>query len=466
MFKLKINKSLCVASAFSVLAIGIDTTFGDRNVKFPLVALNELEGAKLLEIIIQARNENFETVNKSFWLDGIVPCDHEDEKSIIALRRLNFPKSKIRQLEPEERKFVFECIKNGIIVFGTDIDTARNILQSFELPQPYADDGARIAATLFYFMGVGPKKDFETNPKRQRRIMEITYRWNSIIRSMVFDFFDEISGLDFSGQGIRKSHITFIACVLKDNPPLMRLDLGANKIDDSKAKAIADALRTNTFLRILILGRNEIDDSGAKSLSEALKVNSSLTRLDLGANKIGVWGAKSLSEALKVNSSLTDFNLGGNLILSQGAKALTDALEVNTSLTVLNLGFCAIGDLGAKFLSEALKVNSFLTDLNLRYNEIGDSRSNSIRKCPTSTDLDWGVKAIAEGLKFNTSLTILNLSFNQIGDSGAKALQESLEFNSSLTDLNLEANPISTSYKKAITDRLESNIMLTKEQRY
>ena len=462
---------MCVASAFSVLAIGIDTAFGDWNGKFPLVALNKLEGARLLEKIIRTitvlRTENFETVNKSFWLGNIVPLDHEDEKSIIALRCLGSSESKISQLEPEERKFVFECIKNGIIVFGTDIDTARNILQSFELPQPYADDGARIAATLFYFTGVGPKKDFETfNPKRQRRIMEITYRWNSIIRSMVFDFFDEISGLDFSGQGIRKSHIIFIACVLKDNPPLMRLDLGANKIDDSKAKAIADALRTNTFLRILILGRNEIDDSGAKSLSEALKVNSSLTRLDLGANKIGVLGAKSLSEALKVNCSLTDFNLGGNLILSQGAKALTDALEINTSLTVLNLGFCAIGDLGAKFLSEALKVNSFLTDLNLRYNEIGDSRLNSIRKRPSLTDLDSGVKAIAEGLRFNTSLTIVDLSNNQIGDSGAKALQESLEINSFLTDLNLEANPISTSYKEAITDRLESNIMLTEEQRY
>ena len=80
----------------------------------------------------------------------------------------------------------------------------------------------------------------------------------------------------FESNNIRAGGRTEIPDFLATNPPLEKLQLASNHLDDNDAKLIARALKRNTNLRRLYLGQNDITGIGRDALRHAVFDSTSL----------------------------------------------------------------------------------------------------------------------------------------------------------------------------------------------
>jgi len=196
---------------------------------------------------------------------------------------------------------------------------------------------------------------------------------------------------------------------LKQNIPIIKLELLSNLISVEQIIALANALEKNTTLKIINLsdirfGYKNIQGSSdvSKAIADALKKNTTLTEIYLNENYIEDDGVKAIAEMLKDNKTLRILALGINKFGAEGAKAIASALAVNTTLITLDLNQnFTLGNEGIKAIAEALKRNRTLKNFNLR-----------------STGFDnEGAKSLVEALKINTTLRSLYINNEKIESS-------------------------------------------------
>mmetsp|Transcript_7374 Transcript_7374/g.16718 ORF Transcript_7374/g.16718 Transcript_7374/m.16718 type:complete len:308 (-) Transcript_7374:328-1251(-) len=176
-----------------------------------------------------------------------------------------------------------------------------------------------------------------------------------------------------TGNKIGHKGAESLAGALLCNKSLVSISLGGNIIGDKGAESIAGGLaRWDCSLKTIYLDRNQISDNGAIKLACALKDNDSLERLELGGNKISFMGAESLEITLKENQALQVIGLDNNMIGDEGAGCFAAALMVNKTLQRVDLSSNNIGKGGAESLAESLRMNKTLLEIKLIGNNIGN----------------------------------------------------------------------------------------------
>ena len=246
MFKLKINKSLCVAGALSALAMSINTALGldvtDEDLGRWFVELDEI--SEEIQIIDPEAIRPIISQIYPYFINS----DGDDLRASLFAICLGINSILLESLFPERRKELFKALKDDSI-FANFIRNSSD--------------------------------EFWSSPDE-------TYR----LRAMGSE-----------------AEIHVVAMLLKHTHLVSQLDLLGNNIGASGAESLSEALQINSSLTQLGLGNNNIGASGASSLSEALKVNSSLTQLNLRDNSIGDSGAKSLSDAMESNITITELDI-------------------------------------------------------------------------------------------------------------------------------------------------------------
>lgn len=264
-----------------------------------------------------------------------------------------------------------------------------------------------------------------------------------------------------------------LALALKENPPLVSLDIGSCGISFEGFRKFSEALICNNTLESFAVWRNQLG-KGIEMLSSF----GALTKLNLDDAGIDDSAACAVSNVLASNTVLTYLNLGVNPFTNKGVAALTVALETNTTLQSLILY-----RMEAALIALALKRNCTLELLNLCTNKIGElpSRMQAPADLSLSAPLpfyredfwvlcqmsfslstiflndnalgDEGACDLAQVLLVNTVLTYCNLMANGIGDLGIAALAIALRKNNVLRSLVLRNNPIGDA---GITDLVSS----------
>uniref|UniRef100_A0A8C2U1V8 NLR family CARD domain containing 3 n=1 Tax=Coturnix japonica TaxID=93934 RepID=A0A8C2U1V8_COTJA len=197
-----------------------------------------------------------------------------------------------------------------------------------------------------------------------------------------------------------------IACALRTNCTLRKLDLAANLLHDEGGRAIALAMKENRALTSLHLQWNFIQTQAAMALAQALQSNGSLASLDTSGQHPPMGTSWDL--ALPFASSMTLFSCSLQVasISAAGAQALAEALMVNNSLKVLDLRGNSISVAGAKAMANALKVNRSLRAFQ-----------PSLTPLPTAACR-------------RTPWAWMGLQGNRIGQSGAKMISDAIRTNS------------------------------------
>jgi hypothetical protein len=156
--------------------------------------------------------------------------------------------------------------------------------------------------------------------------------------------------------------IACVACALRVNGALTRVDVGQNNIAGDGAVQLAAAVLGNFKIEIF----NEIP-------IKEMRANS-LTELDLNGKDFGVEGGMVVAGLIPVMGVLTSLNLSSNQLCgldrrgrgtytAEGITALADALRVNGGLLTLNLSINKIGGEGVQAMAGALRVNGALTEV-------------------------------------------------------------------------------------------------------
>ncbi|KAE9392990.1 hypothetical protein BT96DRAFT_944249 [Gymnopus androsaceus JB14] len=242
--------------------------------------------------------------------------------------------------------------------------------------------------------------------------------------------------LDLRGNELR-SHVSYLAQVLKRNRTLKTLNLQDNKLDPKALAVIAEALKYNAALEELDLGRNPccgavvsfiICDTLGREFSRRTGIklqlnfiscfngfihivefiiNIELTPTAAAKNSSAFYSTQALSGSASSNvppSTTTQVNLG-----LEGIHALRLALALNTTLTRLSLSATHLGDAGAIALAEWMGEYNGLRWLDLTRNsaaELGLGASSAAAGLGLG---EAGVMALAQGVKVNRTLRCLDV---------------------------------------------------------
>ncbi|XP_074854069.1 NACHT, LRR and PYD domains-containing protein 4-like isoform X2 [Carettochelys insculpta] len=199
---------------------------------------------------------------------------------------------------------------------------------------------------------------------------------------------------------------------LKDpNCKLKTISMSSCKLSSAFPEELSpQTLFTNQSLEKLDLSANRLEDSGLKHLCEGLKQpRCKLQALLLWQCSLTAAGCRDLSAALRINQSLKELELSGNELGDSGMKFLCEGLKHSTcELQKLVLWDCHLTDACCEDLSSLLSTNQSLRELNLSSNNLSYS----------------GVKLLCEGLKHSDSkLEKLDLSENHIDEETTKELE-------------------------------------------
>ena len=194
-----------------------------------------------------------------------------------------------------------------------------------------------------------------------------------------------------------------IASLLSPNYPIMKLDIGDNKL--SVHWNIFQLLQYNPFMKELQLQYSLLRSSDMKLLGEILTINKTLAILDISHDEIGpgeyqylagcrntslskliicdcqlgVKGTDKIGELLHYSKSITSAYLCSNNIGDNGVQKLVEQLRSNTTLEYLGLYNNGITAIGAKHLKGLLNMrHSALNSIDISYNPLGDEGVDAI----------------------------------------------------------------------------------------
>ncbi|XP_072131322.1 NACHT, LRR and PYD domains-containing protein 3-like isoform X4 [Mobula birostris] len=219
-----------------------------------------------------------------------------------------------------------------------------------------------------------------------------------------------------------------LACILRTNHSLIKLELDNNKLEDSGVKLLSEALRT-PYCKIqeLWLCRIGLTASGAEYLASALATSPSLVDLALDYNNLGDSGVKLIFGPLNSpECKIQKLRLWDVALTDSFSEDLAIALKTNCSLKLLSLGDNNIGDSGVKRLSEVLvELQCKLLELDLHSNGLTDSCTESL--CFVLNKM--------------SSLKILDLGGNSFTDKSTDSFRRLILRRKSLRKITLKGNP-------------------------
>ncbi|XP_072131122.1 NACHT, LRR and PYD domains-containing protein 3-like isoform X1 [Mobula birostris] len=238
----------------------------------------------------------------------------------------------------------------------------------------------------------------------------------------------KIQKLGLKNNSFTASCAKNLACILRTNHSLIKLELDNNKLEDSGVKLLSEALRT-PYCKIqeLWLCRIGLTASGAEYLASALATSPSLVDLALDYNNLGDSGVKLIFGPLNSpECKIQKLRLWDVALTDSFSEDLAIALKTNCSLKLLSLGDNNIGDSGVKRLSEVLvELQCKLLELDLHSNGLTDSCTESL--CFVLNKM--------------SSLKILDLGGNSFTDKSTDSFRRLILRRKSLRKITLKGNP-------------------------
>lgn len=445
---IRINKSFCVASALSALAMNINTVFGLTEGEF-----NEYQDlAREIKNKITQGSISIDEISNI--LMSISPCDEElkwDRRTVLPIEYICdgafwFSHS-VTDSDLENTYILMSLGMSGENVSLTTLKDRENLTQillggTFEDIKPYIKLFETVGNEP-WSIGLGCTK---IDLALVNALMLILERNASLTTLHLYGFEMDLNAVTAFAEALRKNswlnqlslkdapRFKFIAPIIKSLKPtfdqwelidffsfngnLQELDLSGIGMADEDIDSLASMLKTNPSLYALRLKQVGIPEKGIVLITEALWNNNALRILCLNYNGIGESCGQFIGEMLKQNDKLVELDLSHNSI-GAGVKDILEGLNGNSSITSLRLRENRIEDSEATLFGKALKVNSSIISLDLAENQIKDD----------------GASSLSGALKHNSTLMRLVLGLNRIGDSGKKALADALESNLTITEL-------------------------------
>lgn len=163
----------------------------------------------------------------------------------------------------------------------------------------------------------------------------------------------KVKCLIINDSNLKITSIKTLAESLKNNN-ISRLELDYNRLNDKDISEFFKAF-TNNKVEELSLRGNKINDKGIISI---LKQSPPLKKLDLWGNQIKHHGAITLANFLKTNPPLQELNLGYNQINDLGIISIANALPTNTNLQILDLTRNPFTNPASQALLKSLQTNN------------------------------------------------------------------------------------------------------------
>ena len=269
--------------------------------------------------------------------------------------------------------------------------------------------------------------------------------------------------LGLGHNDIQEAGVLHLARALMQNDTLRDLDLRGNRFGAGGARFIATLLVQTAALASLVISENPIGDEGGIVIARALASNHFLRHVDLSACGIGDRSVLELAQGLRwagAASALSEFSARGNGISGYGARELARALHACPNLRALDLSENELGGDGAGALIVSALTGSGVEVLALAGNHVGDegmaclaerlSAGGALPPAPSPLrrlDLgsnglgSVGVRSLAALLTSGSLACLKSLSVggNAFGPEGARVLGEALRRTSThLTELNVD----------------------------
>lgn len=137
-------------------------------------------------------------------------------------------------------------------------------------------------------------------------------------------FYATIEYLSLAQNTPNSEALSAVAKALQNNPPLKKLNLSANHLDDEKILFLISHLTSNFRLKTLLLSHNNIGDNACEEMLPTLFKLAchdphQLTTIDLSYNQISLLGAKQIAMLLEncPKMSLKELSLLGNPIIGE-----------------------------------------------------------------------------------------------------------------------------------------------------
>jgi Ran GTPase-activating protein (RanGAP) involved in mRNA processing and transport len=304
-----------------------------------------------------------------------------------------------------------------------------------------------------------------------------------------------MTDVNIANNSINAEGAQAIACALKDNVTLTRLNISGNHLGHAAGTEMGTVLNTHntTLLHLLVGGtfksgcfgpflgncahlkinhfRDDLHEdlnfdttllhaAGAVIVASLLCRSKRCTVLRMNGNYLNSFVGPSLGSVL-LNCNLVELYISDNVFHVDGSAALSNSLKHNSTLTLLHLKRNMIRALGAKHMGSMLSQNSTLLELDLSCNEISSFSKANDGVAPFIASPE-GADALARGLSKNVTLTRLNVISNGIAVAGGTLLFSAISSTPSFVTLDvlpvlmMRENAIQTlSLKGSYGSRLE-----------
>ena len=286
-----------------------------------------------------------------------------------------------------------------------------------------------------------------------------------------------LTSLNLSNCKLQNDAILAVCKALANKEKITYLNLSDNLVNDESAKVLATFIATSRGLQAIELFNCNLNEEGIIEILTALQQNLKLIKLNLGANVINNEAAKHLAALITNNISMThlylrecalqyvelntltnalsnlqsfkEFDFSYNIFSYQDSKHIAHAIKLNKNVTHLDFSNCQLKEGGTVLLSIALCDIKCLIFLNLNGNQIDDPVANNIAvalckntklehlllsKCIISSK---GLQRIIKSVKEIRSLKYLDVSFVKVRDQAALDMAAVIDVNSHLEHLNL-----------------------------
>lgn len=152
---------------------------------------------------------------------------------------------------------------------------------------------------------------------------------------------------------------------LKDDSPILEIDMEACAISDKGVNALAKILQRNRSLESISINAGNISTTGMKALATALKNNTTLKTLCFGEHlNLDDMMGQALAEILTNSKSVVQIFVYGQSVSVGAAMALADAMKKNTTLQKLIFGYFCADD---SEIAKHLKIISDVCSANWNY---------------------------------------------------------------------------------------------------
>ncbi|XP_068121758.1 protein NLRC5-like [Hyperolius riggenbachi] len=251
-----------------------------------------------------------------------------------------------------------------------------------------------------------------------------------------------VEELDLHRYGLCSSSCPGLACGIRNNKTLRKLDLSHNSLGGDEFSVLMAALTTSR-IEELDLQRNYLPSSCCPQLASGIRNNQTLRKLDLSVNNLGGPEFGVLMAAL-TTSRIEELHLQNNKLPSSCCPHLASGIWSNQTLRKLDLSWNDIGGDEFSVLMAALPT-SHIEELHLQGNYLPSSC------CPH----------LASGIRNNQTLRVLNLIGNMLEGDEFSVLMEALP-TSQIEELLLRSNKLYSNSCPLLASGISKNQTLRK----